>query len=228
MFGRFHEVSVETRDIRASIEFYEQLGFSQCETGDIWSHPYGVVTDGRLVIGLHEYRFASPSLTFVRAELARQLEVLEARGLEIAFRRMGEDVFHEFGLRDPDGHMLTLLEARTYSPSARTRDEASLCGDFVEFSLTSGDFGKSREFWEAAGFVATSGDEDDAPWQKLVLTSDHLDLAFHRPRFHDGPLLVFANGSLQVEGKPEARPRGLGAHPARALESPEGLTLLLL
>ena len=65
LLGQFHELSLTTRDIRASVEFYEALGFSHCATGDTWPHPYGVLTDGRLFLGLHEYRFPSPSITTV-------------------------------------------------------------------------------------------------------------------------------------------------------------------
>ncbi len=53
MPGRFHELSIATADIRASLDFYESLGFWQAPTGDAWHHPYAVVTDGRVVLGLH-------------------------------------------------------------------------------------------------------------------------------------------------------------------------------
>ena len=56
VLGRFHEISIATADIRASVEFYESLGFTQAPTTDAWSHPYGVLTDGRLFIGLHQRR----------------------------------------------------------------------------------------------------------------------------------------------------------------------------
>ena len=47
MLGQFRELSLATRDIRASVEFYEALGFSHCSTGDAGTHPYCVMTDGR-------------------------------------------------------------------------------------------------------------------------------------------------------------------------------------
>jgi catechol 2,3-dioxygenase-like lactoylglutathione lyase family enzyme len=72
MLGQFHEISITTTDIRASVEFYERLGFSHCRTGDTWPHPYGVLTDGRIFLGLHQYRFPSPSVTCVRADIARR------------------------------------------------------------------------------------------------------------------------------------------------------------
>ena len=52
--GHFHELTLPTPDIRRSVEFYERLGFTQALTGDVWLHPYGVLTDGRIVVGLHQ------------------------------------------------------------------------------------------------------------------------------------------------------------------------------
>ena len=153
MLGRFLELSVATDDIRASVEFYERLGFTQCVTSDVWSHPYGVLTDGRCVIGLHQYRFASPSLTFVRARVARHIAAIEATGVEIAFRRTGDEVFNEAGFRDPTGHMVTVLEARTFSPC--DRDQPSLCGELAEYSLPARDLpsragsGKRSASWRS-------------------------------------------------------------------------------
>ncbi|MGD9599173.1 MAG: VOC family protein [Steroidobacteraceae bacterium] len=242
MPGRFLELSVATDDIRASVEFYERLGFTQCETGDTWTHPYGALTDGRFVIGLHAYRFASPSLTFVRAGIARHIDALEAAGAEIAFRRTGEDVFNEVGFRDTTGHMVTVLEARTFSPPARGRDEPSLCGDFVEYSLPARDFAAARHQWEAFGFVAVAADggvdaRDDpsSPWRRLSLTSDHLNLALHVPRFFAQPLLVFGGFDAQRRARLEARGLSPSADLPPALDparhalvaSPEGLAILL-
>jgi len=239
MLGRFLELSVTTADIRASVEFYERLGFTQCVTNDSWTHPYGALTDGRLVIGLHQYRFPSPSLTFVHASVIDRIAAIEAAGVELAFRRTGEDVFNEFGFRDPTGHMVTVLEARTYSPAGRSRDEPSLCGDFAEYSLPAVDFAAARRQWESFGFIAledgaaTAGDPPG--WRRLSLTSDNLNLAFHAPGFCAQPLLVFT--TADPAGR-RARLEGLGvacADPPAGLDparhalvgGPEGLLILL-
>ncbi|HQX47911.1 MAG TPA: hypothetical protein PK681_08085 [Steroidobacteraceae bacterium] len=238
MLGRFLELSVATDDIRASVEFYERLGFTQCVTSDVWSHPYGVLTDGRCVIGLHQYRFASPSLTFVRARVARHIAAIEATGVEIAFRRTGDEVFNEAGFRDPTGHMVTVLEARTFSPC--DRDQPSLCGELAEYSLPARDFAVARRQWEAFGFVAladgSDAESDDTPWRRLPLTSDHLNLAFHTPRFFAQPLLVFTaadpagrRARLAALDMPFAAdlPAALDPGHYALIESPEGLAILL-
>ena len=66
MLGRFLEFSVATPDIAASFDFYSRLGFAQVPAGDAWPHPYAVLTDGRIHIGLHATEPDTPQLTFVR------------------------------------------------------------------------------------------------------------------------------------------------------------------
>jgi catechol 2,3-dioxygenase-like lactoylglutathione lyase family enzyme len=234
MLGRFHELSVPTNDIRASVEFYEHLGFIQAETGDTWSHPYGVMTDGRIVLGLHQQPTRPLSVTFVRPEVAVHATELERRGVQLAFARVGTEVFNEIGLEDPAGNLITVLEARTYSPPAR-RQTGSLCGYFAQLSLPAADFDAVKRFWEPLGFVAS--DESDEPYVHLPLTSDHLNLAFHRPRTLEGHALVFVEEDmsgrialLRERGiLPAARlPRGLDPSANALLEAPEGTSLLLL
>ena len=235
MPGRFHEISVATADIRAAVDFYEQLGFTQAPTTDTWPHPYGVLTDGRLFIGLHQRRAPSPALTFVQPNLARHVAELERRGIDLTRRHTGEEVFNEIGFSDPFGQAVTVIEARTFSPVDRDPAEVSRCGYFGEFSMPVVDFDAAREFWEPLGFVAT--DESDDPYAHLTLTSDRLDIAFHRPRTADVPLLVFRDPAMPARIEqlrslevPLARevPRGLDARRNAMLESPDGLTLLLL
>jgi len=232
--GRFHELSLATADIRASVEFYEQLGFSQTATADTYAHPYGVLTDGRIYLGLHQRPAASPALTFVRPGVAACLAEFAALGIELTVCRTGEEVFNEIGFEGPHGEAVRVIEARTYSPAVRSRGEVSLCGDFAQLSLPAADFAAARAFWEPLGFVAT--DEAEAPYVHLPLTSDHLELAFHRPRTFEAPLLVFRAADMpeRIERLrslglvEEALPRGIPRERNALLSSPEGTQLLLL
>lgn len=232
--GRFHELSLATDDIRASVEFYERLGFCQTVTADSYAHPYGVLTDGTLHLGLHQRRAASPTLTFVRPGIAACLAEFAALGIELSLCRTGEEVFNEIGFEGPHGESVRVIEARTYSPAHRDPGEVSLCGDFAQLSLPATDFAAAQAFWEPLGFVAT--EEVEMPYVHLPLTSDHLDLAFHRPRTCDTPLLVFRAADmpqrierLRALGVAEdALPRGIARDGNALLTSPEGTQLLLL
>jgi catechol 2,3-dioxygenase-like lactoylglutathione lyase family enzyme len=235
MLGQFHEISISTTDIRASVEFYERLGFTQCRTGDTWPHPYGVLTDGRVFLGLHEYRFPSPSITCVRADIARHAPDYTARGISLAFAKTADDCFNEIGFRDPSGQMITILEARTYFPTDRPRGKLSNCGYFLEFSFPCTDFDAVARFWEGLGYVAL--EVEDAPYLHRPLTGNGLSLAVHRPRTLDRPMLVFGDADMAariaaLEALDVARDAELppGLDPARnaLYVAPEGTPLLLL
>jgi len=234
MFGRFLEVSLATSDIAASVRFYEQLGFAQLTTGDTWHHPYGVLSDGRLCIGLHQRPGPVPLLSFVRPELAKHVHELRAAGFEPHYTRLGDEDFHELQLHDPAGLGIALLEARTFSPPRREH-APSLCGWFNACSTPTLDADTVRAFWEHAGFIAL--DTPDDPFAQLALTSDTLTLTLHSPRALESTVLVFTDpqmserlerlAALDIQGTDDL-PQGLDPRANTLLEAPEGTRLLLL
>jgi len=235
MFGRLLEIGIATRDITASVQFYERLGFSQLLTSDAWSHRYGVLTDTRLQLGLHEREMPSPAVTFVLPDLMRSVGRLRAEQIEPESTSFGEDSLHQVWLRDPSGNAASLLEARTYSPAPPGVAAQSLCGYFSYLSLPQANFDTAREFWERAGFVAL--EEENEPFPHLALTSDHLELGFHQRRTFDAPMLVFECADvaatltrLQELGieLSKALPRGLDRERHGLIQSPEGTALLLI
>ena len=129
---------------------------------------------------------------------------------------------------------MRVQEAPTHFASDRDRGETSLCGDFAEYSLPSAEFEPMRAFWEPLGFVALG--ETDAPYVRMSMTSDHIDLAVHRPRTLDQPMLVFAAADMgeRIErlrsldvAMSDDLPRGLDPRSAALLRAPEGTALLL-
>lgn len=234
MLGKFHEISVETTDIAESVAFYERLGFRQVGTADTWQHPYGVLTDGKLFVGLHQFKFPSPTITYVHADIAAHSHAFEKQGIELAWKRVGDDAFNEVGFFDPSGQPIRVQEAPTHF-SADQEVGTSLCGDFAEYSMPSGEFEPMSAFWEPLGFVAMG--EAEAPYVRLSMTSDHIDLAVHRPRTLDAPMLVFAAADMgeRIErlrglgvGFSDELPRGLDPRHSALIEAPEGTALLLV
>lgn len=235
MLGRFLEIGITTNDIRASVEFYERLGFTQAQTGDTWQHAYGVLTDGGVCIGLHQSRLDSPALTFVHPGIAGYLAALERMGIEPTTVNIGDEVFNEVGFRDPAGQPVRLLEARTYSPSDRSVLEPSRCGTFRCLSMPAADFEAARSFWEALGFDA--GELQSHPYPHLPLSREGLGLALHRLQLCPEPLLAFRDPAMseriaqlrQLSLCPlEPPPRGLDTRANALLRAPEGTALLLL
>ena len=234
MLGRFLEYSIPTADIRASLDFYSKLGFSQAEVGETWPHPYAVVTDGRIHLGLHVLPDAEPTLTFVKPDLLRHLVALEGIGIEFDVRRLGNDIFNELGWTDPSGHRVRLIEARTFSPSKRSATDTSLCGYFEEVALPCAGLQASKAYWETLGFVGM--DDLDAPIAHVPCTSDSIDLGLFELAHLARPALVFDAGDLRAalkrladEGAPSRPlPQPLRGLSAGWLTAPEGTAILLM
>jgi hypothetical protein len=233
MLGRFLEVRLTSAAIAASAAFYQRLGFQALATGDVHAHRYGVYSDGRVHLGLHELPRAPAALSFVLPGLAGALPQLRAASGEPLHARLGEQDFHELELADPAGTPVRLLEARTYSPGAVAGE--SQLGRFAHYSLPALDAAAAAAWWERAGFVALP--ELAEPYVHLPLTSDQLDLAFHSPQLLDAPCLVFMAadmtariGALRAAGErfSAALPRGLDPQRSALLQAPEGTLLLLL
>lgn len=233
MLGRFLEISIHAPDVQASLEFYESLGFVQAPAGEIWQHPYAVVTDGRLFMGLHGAAIRSPALTFVLPELARGMERLREFGIEFDQQHTGGDEFNRATFTAPGNICVNLLEARTFSPPAES--SSTVCGYFSEFGIPVREMEASRRFWEGLGFVAM--EEERLPFARVTLTSDHLNLGLYRSRAFRQPLLTFEDSDMR-ERLSRLRKRGhslsdempdsLDELENGVLRAPEGTRLLLL
>ena len=234
MLGRFLELSLATPDIQASLDFYTKLGFSQAQVGEAWPHPYAVVTDGRICLGLHQAAIPAPSMTFVRPGLLKHLDALEKLGVKFEFRRLGNDVFNEVGWFDPAGQLIRLIEARTFSPSKRIVTDTSRCGYFLEIALPAPDLDASKAYWEQFGFVGIDEREDRLP--HVSCTSDYVNLGLYDPSHLRRPTLRFeaddVGGTLARLAEVGITPRGeipppLQHGPAAVLIAPERTPILL-
>lgn len=231
MLGRFLEVSVRAPDVSASLAFYAALGFSQAVTGDARAHPYAVVTDGRLCLGLHGAGNDETTLTWVHADLAAHAPRLEALGIELEFQRLGPEELHELGFLDPAGQRLSLIEARTFSPPPKPG--LSQLGYFEEFGIPTPDLARSATFWDALGLVAFEPVSE--PFARVLVAGRDLnlglyDLALQRPVLtFSAPDMHERIAGLRERGLQFAArlPRGLSAGEHAMLVAPEGTCLLL-
>lgn len=233
--GRFLEISVFAPNVRESLAFYEALGFEQASVGEMWPHAYAVITDGRLVLGLHGAPLRAPALSFVLPDLQHALSDLEARGIQFEEQRLGDDVFNYVTFTEPTGHCIRLLEARTFSPPPIALPDSTTCGYFVEYGLPTREVDPARAFWEALGFVAL--EELSEPFAHVELTSALLNLGLYRSRAFRQPLLTFEANDMR-ERLARLRERGVSLSDEMpdtlddslnaVVIAPEGTRLLLL
>lgn len=235
MLGRFLEISLHTPDIQESLAFYEKLGFVQCVTGETWTHPYAVVTDGRLFLGLHGRECPPIALTYVHQDLLKHVSRLQSQGIEFNSEHFDSESFHEATFADPHGLRVNVLEARTFSPPDVSVGHQSTCGYFSELGVPVRDYQIGREFWESLGFVAMEAESD--PFARVSLTSDHFDLGLYKSRALRQPVLAFEDADMpeRLSRLRELKfqlidemPDSLDAASNAVLVAPEGTRLLLL
>lgn len=229
MLGRFLELALVTDDPGASWNELRQLGFAEATSGDIWTHPYGVVACEGLAIGLHAHGDEALSLIFVRPQVAALERDLSARFIEVESIRLGSDVFNELGLREPGGTLLRVIEARTFSPPAEMPDHTAL-GRFHSISLPCADLAEARGFWERLNMEVLAG---VVPWNSLAVAG--LPIAYHESTSFKEPALIFhaeaalEDTVLRAAGATIARPvPAWRAHQHRLLRSVEGVAMILL
>ena len=235
MIGRFLEISVHTPDILASLSFYESLGFQQVQVNETWNYPYAVITDGRLTLGLHQQTIKSPSLTFVKADLAKHMDQLRSLELVFELEKLGSDEFNEVSCLDPNGQHMRVLEARTFSPADISPTFRSSCGYFVEYGIPVKEFSHGINFWERFGLIAM--EQENTQFDRVSLTSDHLDLGLHRSRALRHPVLVFEDDEMHTKLQilkdrgfelSDEMPDALDDANNAVLIAPEGTRLLLM
>lgn len=229
MLGNFLEISIHTPDILVSLDFYQRLGFERAPVNDVWTHPYAVLSDGHVYLGLHQYAFPSPSLTFVQPDLRSRMPDFEALGIQFEFSKLGDDQFNEAGFYDPDGQMITLLEARTCSPlSSRVTD--CLCGYFDEYRMDVRDLQTSRRFWETLGLIVSEPEAAHA--HSVRLATGGLNIGLQEVATPGRPLMVFLHQrpeDLAEQLLQRNIPVTLAASAAGiCLTAPEGTQLLVI
>ena len=230
MLGQFLEFSVHAPDIIESLAFYKTLGFSELESGDIWPHKYAVVSDGHLCIGLHERAFEEPTVTFVHRDLAKQARAMSDHGFDFNFLRIDTDVFNELGFRDPNGHMISMIEARTFTPPDEDVGK-SMCGEWFELSLPAKDAMRSGRFWAPLAPVMIELREEPTPHLRFDAAGMSLGLSEHNALKTPSPCFV-CDDLTSVLSDVERHGLEIDTNPRYessfiSIESPEGTTLYL-
>jgi hypothetical protein len=198
MLGSFLEIGIGARNIGATYDELQSLGFAPVTPGDMRGNGYAVVSDGDAYFGLYAGDKEAAALTFVRPDLTSYVHALRRRAIEIEFATLGEQDFHELGFIDPDGQRITLVEARTFSPIVADRTASSTCGKFLEFSVAVRSLAASQAFWLGLGCdVAAEGDEPH-PWCRVAAAG--LAIGLHQvAAFEAGPCFQATQLDARIE-----------------------------
>jgi hypothetical protein len=177
MLGQLLEFAVHAPRSIATLELYEALGFQSLPVADTPGAPFAAMWDGRATIGLHDAEIDGIMPTFARPDLEAHTRALRGLGVELELEELGTDQFNRVAFRDPNGCLVALVEARTFSPAPRASAHVCALGAFLEWSVATSSVEESEAFWTPLGFTRTAAIE--APHRSIRLTGHGLVVGFH-------------------------------------------------
>jgi hypothetical protein len=87
--GAFGEYSQCVADLKTSVAYWEKLGFKHQGIQQV-PYPWTVMTDGILVVGLHQTTdFSGTAVTYFAPDMGKRIEALKAKGIVVEEFGMG-------------------------------------------------------------------------------------------------------------------------------------------
>jgi hypothetical protein len=220
---QFLEFSIPCPDVGESLAWYRQLGFAELKTGDIRTHHYAVVSDGDFCIGLHDSNYASLGLSFVRPDVASHVRSEQLAGHSFEFTRLGVEDFNEAAQIDPDGTLMVMLEARTFSPGIKDTQQIPLTGHLEHLILPCMRLDDAVAFWQRYNFIVV----ESGIAGMAELHSPHVTLQLREgtrhPELHFRPIDYAASLQAMEQTNIALQPANNGY----CLTSPEGTRLII-
>jgi catechol 2,3-dioxygenase-like lactoylglutathione lyase family enzyme len=113
--GQFGELSIETEDVRASLDFWTRLGFEPTQYMPASPDSWASIADGLLMLGIYSQGYCphiikTPSITYFDAEAAQRIRKLKEEGMKFVQELPGEngETGHAIA-QAPDGQLLFLF-----------------------------------------------------------------------------------------------------------------------
>lgn len=110
--GKFGEFSVAVEEFEAAAAYWNRLGFDTLFRGGNDPYPWGILSDGLMVLGLHQTEeFKGPAITYFAGDMAARIGRLKEEGFEFAVEMPDEQgVVANAVLQAPDGEQLFLFQ----------------------------------------------------------------------------------------------------------------------
>jgi predicted lactoylglutathione lyase len=205
--GQFVEFDLAVKDLKAAQKYYESLGFKSTKAAPA-DHPTAAVTDGSVVLALHQADFQSPTITYFGSAVAECLQTLRDNGIDIKILKRENGKATEVEFTDMNGQRFVLkaqapvqrdgVSFEMMTPAGPTGKDKhfSKCGMFGEFSIAVKDRAASAAFWQKLGFQNMH--ESDAPYPWGIYSDGVTVLGIHQTtEFKDVALSFFAKDSKE-------------------------------
>jgi hypothetical protein len=108
--GKFGELSIPTKELKSSVEFWQGLGFKTLHSAEA-PYPFAILTDGQIKIGLHETNlFNEKALTYYSTNAVERVQQLKSEGYHFEEEwKYPDGTFMGASLRSPEGQLILIM-----------------------------------------------------------------------------------------------------------------------
>ncbi len=154
-------VTVSAPDLRASLSFYQKLGFRKLE-GNTADARSTFLSDGQLLLSLEEGSEPHSELSYFVVSVHEKVEELKESRVALSYEGTNEARFV-----DPSGLGVRLVEGTAFGKEKSEETAWSKCGRFYEASIEAESVDESIAFWSELGFEVSYREPPTARWATL-------------------------------------------------------------
>lgn len=188
--GTSLEVSLSVKSLPEALEFFNRLGFRKFNDPYDDPHPWIILSDGVIHLGLHQETLPSPSLVYFSDRFAECAAHLEQLGIPLVHRMESDGRVLALGFEDPNGQAVGVVDLMGQEIPAPVGPTELPIGKFGEYSIPTADLSRSVAFWKQFGF---DGQTYDQPYPWGILSDGLITIRLHQTdQFHQKTLSYFA------------------------------------
>jgi catechol 2,3-dioxygenase-like lactoylglutathione lyase family enzyme len=176
-------------DLAASRAFYQAVGFRTIDSGQE-PYPWAQLTDGQLVVGLHQDGHLYRGLAYFGRGMAAQAAALEEAGVPMPVRNERPDGFFQAILLPESTLPVSLIEFAAATPPAARQPNPRL-GVLGELALAVPDLSQAIAKWGLLGFEVRHRESIGDHYQWAILSDGLLPLGLHQTADFSGPALTY-------------------------------------
>ncbi len=186
--GSSARIAISCNDIRSSLPFYKQIGFSLVATDSDITPSFARLSDGAVVLTLISEPFTTPALAYFTADLPQTCVALQRQGIDVQIDTNEQGEIREAHLTGPDGITVWLhrQQGKALQPAATPNP---VCGTFGEFAIGVDSLDLSIAYWERIGFSVQH--RSDLLYPFAIMTDGVMIIGLHNNREIKAPAITY-------------------------------------